>query len=224
MRHLKISIPGSNAEAIEVIKNAASGHGEKFFFVSRGTRSGLKSFIAGGLSPAARHKNFRSLYLPLSSLLSEPPEMLHGLETLQLVCIDDLQSLASSPQWEEAVFHLLFNRVHDAGGTLIMAANDLPNALPLTLPDLKSRLSYGVVYQLHPLTDAEKINVLIARAKGRGITLSEEVGKYLLSHCPRHMSTLLAALDALDKASLARAAPLDHPVCKGSIRNFIGSL
>jgi DnaA-homolog protein len=204
--------PGANVEAIESIKKAASGQGEKIIYVCAGRGQGLSHLLQAACHEAARYK-VSAVYLPISSLLSEPPEMLHGLESLQLVCLDDLQSLASSPQWEEAVFHL-FNRVHDAGGTLILAANDLPNALPLSLPDLKSRLSYGVIYQLHPLTDAEKINVLIGRAKARGITLSEEVGKYLLSHCPRHMSTLLAALDALDRASLAAQRRLTIPFVK----------
>ena len=134
--------------------------------------------------------------------MQQSPEMLLGFELLSLVCIDDIQCVAQSRQWEEAVFHL-FNRVYDAGGSIIIAGNDLPKALPLMLPDLVSRLSWGVVYQLHPLDDSEKINVLIQRANSRGITLSEEVGKYILSHCPRHMTTLFAALDALDKASLA---------------------
>ena len=204
--------PGTNAEIVDALKNSASGQGEKINYLCGSRGQGLSHLLQASCHEAARHK-VRAVYLPLGQLLQESPEMLRGMEALQLICMDDLQCLGMSAEWEVAVFHL-FNRVHDAGGHIIFAGNDLPKSLPLRLPDLVSRLSWGVVYQLHPLTDAEKITVLIMRAKSRGITLSEEVGKYLLSHCPRHMTTLFAALDALDKASLAAQRRLTVPFVK----------
>ena len=117
------------------------------------------------------------------------------------------------PEWEEAIFHL-YNRVKEAGGRLVMAAHDLPKAIRVQLPDLVSRFSWGVVYQLHSLVDEEKLAVLIQRAHHRGINLSEEVGRYILTHCPRHMGTLFAALDALDRASLAAQRRLTIPFVK----------
>ncbi len=204
--------PGTNTEIIEALKKAASGQGEKIIYLCGARGQGLSHLLQASCHEAARHK-VSAVYLPIGELLNETPEMLHGLESLRLICVDDVQCLAKSPAWEEAVFHL-FNRVYDVGGSIIFAGNDLPKSLPLRLPDLISRLSWGVTYQLHPLTDAEKITVLIRRAQGRGITLSEEVGKYLLSHCPRHMTTLFAALDALDKASLAAQRRLTVPFVK----------
>jgi DnaA family protein len=204
--------PGANIEIVAALQKSAARQGEKLIYLCGARGQGRSHLLQAACHEAALHK-LSAVYLPLNDLKSEPPEMLHGLETLDLVCIDDVQCLADTPAWEEAVFHL-FNRVHDARGMMILAGNDLPQALPLKLPDLLSRLSWGVTYQLHPLTDDEKITVLIRRAKARGITLSEEVGKYLLSHCPRHMTTLLAALDALDKASLAQQRRLTIPFVK----------
>lgn len=204
--------PGPNAEVITSLKKTASLQGEKITYLCGSRGQGLSHLLQASCHEAAQHK-VSAVYLPLGELMRQSPEMLYGFESLQLVCMDDMQCLAQSFAWEEAVFHL-FNRIYDAGGSIIFAGNDLPKALPLTLPDLVSRLSWGVVYQLHPLTDAEKIKVLIQRAQSRGITLSEEVGKYILSHCPRHMTTLFAALDALDKASLAAQRRLTIPFVK----------
>lgn len=201
--------PGRNCEIVAALKKTASGLGEKIIYLCGSRGQGLSHLLQASCHEAARHK-ITAIYLPLRDLLSQSPEMLLGIESLQLICIDDLQLLSKSPEWEEEIFHL-FNRVHDAGGIVIFAGNDLPKSLHLSLPDLVSRLAWGVVYQLHPLSDAEKINVLILRAQARGITLSEEVGKYILSHCPRHMTTLFAALDALDKASLAAQRRLTIP-------------
>ena len=124
-----------------------------------------------------------------------------------------MQVVAGHPEWEEAIFYL-YNRVYDAGGRIVIAAHDLPKAIQLGLPDLESRLSWGIIYQLHPLSDEEKLIVLTMRALRRGINLSEEVGRYILTHCPRHMGTLFAALDALDKASLAAQRRLTIPFVK----------
>jgi DnaA family protein len=52
------------------------------------------------------------------------------------------------------------------------------------------------------------------RAERRGMILNEDVGKFILTHCPRHMSTLFAALDALDKMSLAAQRKLTIPFVK----------
>ena len=65
------------------------------------------------------------------------------------------------------------------------------NQFILSLPDLVSRLSWGMVFQLQPLADEEKLSMLTMRANHRGIHLSEEVGKYILTHCPRHMGTFI---------------------------------
>lgn len=203
---------GRNGETINALKQTAQGNGERITYLCGSRGQGLSHLLQACCHEAATH-HLTSVYLPLGDLMSESPEMLEGMESLNLVCLDDLHCLAESREWEEAVFHL-FNRIKDAGGSIVMTGNNLPKDLPLALPDLISRLSWGVVYQLHPLSDDEKLQVLIARAQGRGIKLSEEVGKYILSHCPRHMSTLFAALDALDKASLAAQRRLTIPFVK----------
>lgn len=215
--------PGMNAEIVATLKETASGQGEQIVFL-HGSRGQGCTHLLNACCHYANQQHIRSIYLPLASLLqtySHTPcnrlEVLHdilsGIETLALVCLDDLHAIAGHAEWEEAIFHL-YNRIYDAGGRIIMAAHDLPKALHLNLRDLESRLSWGVVYKLHSLTDEEKLACLMMRANRRGIGLSEEVGKYILTHCPRHMGTLFAALDALDKASLAAQRRLTIPFVK----------
>lgn len=205
-------ISGSNSEIVSALKNTASLHGNRRVYICGTSGFGCSHLLQACCHYAHQH-HISSVYLPLSQLASLTPDVLAGLETLGLVCIDDVHMIAGLPEWEEAVFHL-YNRVYDAGGSIVMAANDLPKGLTLKLPDLVSRLSWGIVYQLHALTDAEKLIVLTMRAKRRGMSLSDEVGKYILTHCPRHMRTLIAALDALDNASLAAQRRLTIPFVK----------
>jgi DnaA family protein len=203
---------GQNGPLIQELKKTASGVGERVIYFCGSGGQGCTHLLQASCHEATHYKQ-TSVYLPLASLIEYSPAIFEGLESLMLVCIDDVHLIAGRPQWEEAFFHA-YNRIHDAGRRLIVTANLMPKSLGLALPDLVSRLSWGVAFQLQSLTDTEKLAVLVMRADRRGMTLSEEVGKFILNHCPRHMSTLFAALDALDKASLAAQRKLTIPFVK----------
>ncbi|EKD72991.1 MAG: hypothetical protein ACD_45C00486G0003 [uncultured bacterium] len=203
---------GKNSLLLEELNKSACGRGERVIYFY-GTGGQGSTHLLQACCHKANEQQLRSVYIPLASIMDLSPDIFEGLETLQLVCIDDVHMIAGKPLWEEAFFHV-YNRLHAHGGHLIATANVAPKLLGFTLPDVISRLSWGIVFQLQPLTDDEKLQVLMMRAERRGMTLSEEVGKFILTHCPRHMSTLFAALDALDKMSLAAQRKLTIPFVK----------
>lgn len=204
--------PGRNTEIISALQATITQQSASLIYLC-GTRGQGCSHLLQACCHYAHQQQISSAYFPLATLIDFSPEVLKGFEDLELICIDDLHAIANLPAWEEAIFHL-YNRVRDANGKLVIAAHDLPNALNLQLADLVSRLTWGIVYQLHPLSDDEKLHILQMRAQRRGIKISEDVGKFLLTHCPRHMTTLFAALDTLDKASLAAQRRLTIPFIK----------
>jgi DnaA family protein len=201
-----------NPQLVAELKKSASGKGERFIYFSGAGGEGCTHLLQACCHAANLH-HLRSVYLPLSNLSDFSPDIFEGLESMDLVCIDDMHRIAGNKEWEEAFFHA-FNRMRDANTHLIVTANVMPKSLGLVLPDVVSRLVWGMVFQMQPLSDSEKLHVLIMRADRRGMTLSEEVGKFILTHCPRHMSTLFAALDALDKVSLAAQRKLTIPFVK----------
>lgn len=203
---------GKNEHLITALKNATRATGERVIYFYGGGGQGCTHLLQSCCHEAQQHQK-SAVYIPLGDFTDFTPEIFDGLESLDLVCVDDVHRIAGKPAWEEAFFHA-YNRIHDAGGHLIVTANVPPKALGLTLPDMVSRLVWGIVFQLQPLTDNEKLHVLMMRAERRGLALSEEVGRFLLNHCPRHMSTLFAALDALDKVSLAAQRKLTIPFVK----------
>lgn len=203
---------GENKLLVEELKKCARGDGERFIYFC-GMGGDGRTHLLQACCHEANQYQLTSVYIPLENASDLSPDIFQGLETLSLVCIDDLHKVAGKPEWEEAFFHL-YNRMRDAGGRLIVTANVMPKALGLVLPDVVSRLTWGMAFQLQLLSDAEKLEVLIMRASRRGMTLVEDVGRFILTHCPRHMSTLFAALDALDKASLAAQRKLTIPFVK----------
>lgn len=155
----------------------------------------------------------RSIYLPMREFIYHSPKLLEGVENLNLICIDDIHELSGNSLWEEAIFHL-FNRVRDTGKRLLIAGNNAPRQLELDLQDLVSRLSWGIVMQINPLSDAEKRQALRLRAHLRGLDLSDDVARYILHHGSRDMHHLFDILSKLDSASLRAKRKLSIPFIK----------
>ncbi len=203
---------GKNTQLVTALKNTVRGEGERVIYFYGTSGQGCTHLLQACCHAAYQAKR-SAVYVPLSHHTEFTPDIFEGLESLNLVCIDDAHLIAGKPVWEEALLHT-YNRIHDAGGCLIVTANVAPKALGVLLPDMVSRLAWGVVFQVQPLSDTEKLEAFIMRAERRGMILNEDVGKFILTHCPRHLSTLFAALDVLDKMSLTAQRKLTIPFVK----------
>jgi len=129
---------------------------------------------------------------------------------------DDVERLNAAGQI--ALFNAI-NAARDAGGTVLAAGNAPPAQLALR-EDLKSRLAWGLVYQVKPLTDAEKALTLHGEAARRGLKLSDEVVWYLLTHVRRDLRSLIALLDRIDRASLEQRRAVTLPLVRELIRSL----
>ena len=87
----------------------------------------------------------------------------------------------------------------------------------MALPDLRSRLSWGIVFQLPQVDDEVRCAILCFRADRRGLALSEEVASFIVHRAPRSLHRLLELLDQLDRASLAEKRALSIPFVKQSL-------
>lgn len=184
------------------------------FFYVWGEQGCGKSHLLKALSNYFLLQDRSSVYVPLSKSQYFSPAVLDDLEYQQLVCLDDLHTVAGNAEWELALFDLI-NRIKETGETLLlMSANQSPNALAITLPDLASRLAWGEIYQLIPLNDEQKILVLQQNARQRGIELPDETASFLLKRVDRDMHSLFEALGQLDKASLLAQRKLTIPFVK----------
>jgi len=145
-------------------------------------------------------------------------EVLPSLIQSNVVCFDDLQAVTGDAGWEEALFHC-FNRLREHEHKLVICAEQSPSQLAIKLPDLRSRLGTGLIYQLPAMTDVLKQQALISHAQSRGLILPEEVAQYLLRHYSRDMPSLMLVLQRLDKASLQAQRRLTIPFVREVIQH-----
>lgn len=186
---------------------------QQFFYVWGGEGSGKSHLLKACANLFFLHQK-PAIYVPLSKSQYFSPEVLDDLEYQSLICLDDLQAVVGHAEWELAIFDL-FNRVREVGKALLLiSANQSPPALQVNLPDLASRLSWGEIYQLTPLDDHQKIEVLQRNAHSRGLELPVETANFLFKRLDRNLQSLFDILNRLDKASLQAQRKLTIPFVK----------
>ncbi|PVV10617.1 MAG: DnaA regulatory inactivator Hda [gamma proteobacterium symbiont of Ctena orbiculata] len=198
-------ICGRNGEAISRLRSGA----DPFIYVW-GTSGSGKSHLLQACCHQSQQEQGQPAYLPFKSEHGLQPAMLEGLEAFSLVCLDDLEVLAGKQDWELAIFNL-YNQLREAGAKLIVACDRPPAKLPLQLADLGSRLTWGPCYQLFPLNDEERLELLISSAERRGMSMSAEIASFLLQRTPRDIHFLILLIERLDQASLAAQRRLTIP-------------
>ena len=165
----------------------------------------------------AQEQGLSSMLLSLSEVQQFGTQVLEGLDTLDVVCIDDLHLVAGDEAWEKALFNF-FNRFNEPGKLLLISADLLPDMLNITLPDLESRLKWGTTLQIRSMSDDDKAQALTNRAKMRGLELSDDCARFLLTRLSRDMRALLDVLDTLDHASMAAQRKLTIPFIKATLK------
>ena len=172
-----------------------------------------KSHLLHASSTYAAKKGKSSVCLSCAELMKLPVEVLDGLEQIDLICLDDIHLIAGDKGWQQAIFDL-YNRVLEQNNYLLISGDESAQQLGISLPDLVSRLTWGLTEQVKPLDDEEKIIALQHRATQRGLFLSDEVVKFLLNRLSRDMGSLIRSLDVLDKASIQEQRKITIPFIK----------
>ncbi len=205
-------VTGSNKVAAGLAQYAALNNGEKQLYFWGSAGRGKSHLLQACCNLAAKNQQ-TVCYLTQAEILNQSTQIFDGLEQLELICLDDIDSWLVDNAWETALFDLI-NRVRENSNRLIMASSNPPEEAFVKLPDLRSRLSWGPVFQLQELTDKEKYQALKYRARQNGLELPENVADYLMQRYPRDTFGLFERLALLDKASMAMQRKLTIPLVK----------
>jgi len=204
--------PGVNSAVVNHLQHCVDGSGETFIFLWG--QSGLgKSHLLQACCHEAQKLGLASFYFDLHQAAESSAELLNGLEACELVCLDNVEAVAGLADWELALFNF-FNRHRDLGHRLIISSSVSPKALAIALPDLKTRLNWGLGLHIQTPDDDGRIAALVYKARRMGLEISPQAGRFLLNRADREMASLWRLLDSLDQASLSAKRKLTIPFLK----------
>ncbi|KZN28560.1 DnaA regulatory inactivator Hda [Pseudoalteromonas luteoviolacea] len=209
---------GEKSLEVTHLKKALSEIQQDFQFTYLcGLADSGKSHLLYATCIHAQELGLSTILISLREVIKFGPDVLEGLDGLDVVCIDDVHLVAGNDAMEKALFNF-FNRFNEAGKCLVMTADLLPSMLNIALPDLESRLAWGTTFQIRSMSDDDKAEALVKRANMRGLELSDECARFLLTRLSRDMRALLDVLDKLDHASMAAQRKLTIPFIKATLK------
>ncbi len=146
-------------------------------------------------------------------LLEADPQSFSELPSGSVLGVDNLDLLAGNRDWEEQ-FYQLINRVKSAELRFVFSLSRNPRDIGFRLPDLKSRLMWGLLIALQTPGDDQLSEVLRVRAGLLGLDISNDSLNYLLTRYSRKLSEQMQLLYRLDHASMSRKRKITIPLIR----------
>ena len=109
-------------------------------FIWGGTNQGKSHLLQATCSRFSK-SNRNSVYLPMKKVKLYNTSLIDGLESISLICIDDIYEICGDNEWERAVFNLI-NTVRATKNCILISSNQAPDHLKVSLPDLKLNLTF----------------------------------------------------------------------------------
>ena len=188
--------PGDNPSLLAALQNVLRQDHSGYIYIWAREGAGRSHLLHAACAELSQRGDAVG-YVPLDKRTWFVPEVLEGMEQLSL-----------------AIFNL-YNRILESGNTRLLITGDRPpRQLNLGLPDLASRLDWGQIYKLQPLSDEDKLQALQLRARLRGFEMPDDVCRFMLKRLDREMRTLFQTLDQLDHASITAQRKLTIPFVK----------
>jgi DnaA family protein len=148
----------------------------------------------------------------LDASVAEPPEF---NDNWAVVLLDDVHLYTAVQQ--HAAFNWFVNAQTLQRG--VLAAGALPPADLKLREDLRTRLGWGHVFQLHVLSEPERRAVLRQAADARGVFLGDDVMDFMLTRFSRDLGSLMELLAQLDGYALQTKRAITIPLIKSMLEN-----
>jgi DnaA family protein len=201
-RTFETFVAGSNTMALAHLRALASGSAPIYLWGPSGSG---KTHLLQALAQRMQQQGGQVGWFSAADPVPWPLD-----DGRSLIVFDDCDAFNADQQ--QSAFALFVDAT--ARGVSMASAGRLP---PVDLPlrdDLRTRLGWGHVLALQPLSDAESRAALRRDADRRGLFLSDEVMDYLLSRFARDLKHLMALLDRLDDYALVNKRAITVPLLK----------
>lgn len=203
---------GQNSALID----ALNAQDQKLIWITAETGNG-KTHLLSSLCNQYDIDKKRIQYLSMNDSDDYSPEIIEGLEGLDLIAIDDIDCVIGQYTWEEKLM-VLYESILNSNTRLIMASKKTPKGLNFQIPDLASRFSLGLLFKINPLDDDELVVAIQYHANARGFDLPDDSAQFIMKRTARSVTSLMDILDILEYESLSSQRKLTIPFIKSVLK------
>ena len=177
-----------------------------------------KSFLLQSLCNYYTDNKKTSLYIPLNEVKEYESNFMDSLEELDLICIDEVDSIAGDDNWEVAIFNLI-NNCLITKCRLIFCSRLNPSSINFNLKDLFSRIKRIDHVELFPVREHNLRDALKFITNLRSLEMGDSEIDYLMTHSTRSVTNILEIIEELDQLSLKLKRRITIPLIKELIEN-----
>ena len=190
-------------DANELIIHGEEGSGKSF----------LMQAICNELSSAEKQFAF----IPMKKAFNMGVEIFQNLGSLDAVCIDDVQLIFKTQDWETAMFNLI-NECQQSNCSLMLSLGGTQSLKEsVVLPDLLSRIKRMEFVALHAIKDESFNQAISFVAQQLDISIEKAELEFLLKHQIRKFSLLVENIIALDKQAASLKRKITIPLIKETL-------
>ena len=199
-------LPGRNTELVQMLTHILSGREkERFVYLWGGLGCGKSHLLQAVVAACTQHHS-KAVYFSAKTCSEFAVD-----SDIDCVAVDDIDYLDTSAQ---AGLFNLYNQLRDESNAFLLVSGPAAPAHLNMRQDLVTRLGWGLVYQVHELTEEEKMQAMKRHAADCGFDLPQEICLYLLRHGRRDLPSLMMTLDALDRYSLVNQRQITIPLLR----------
>ena len=196
------------------VKKALLNFDDLFLYGISGTG---KSFLLQSLCNYYTDCKKTSLYIPINEVKNFGSDFLDSLEELDLICIDEIDSIAEDDNWEIAIFNLI-NNCLISKTRLIFCSQFNPSTINFNLTDLYSRIRKIDHIELLPVSERNLREALKFITDINSYEIGDNEINYLMTHSKRSIANLVRIIDDLDQLSLQLKRKITIPLIKELIQ------
>jgi chromosomal replication initiator protein len=137
----------------------------------------------------------------------EMSQFRHQFRDVDLLVIDDIQTLGAKDNTQEEFFHT-FNSLYQARKQIVLSSDAPPDLIPDLQNRLVSRFKWGVVIQIDSPGVETRIAILKTKARQRGVDMPDDVAAYVAQTINTNIRELEGAIGTLQVAASVDNCPI----------------
>ena len=193
----------SNIDCLNFLRNTLKEDSISNLFYIWGREGVGKSYIMQSLNREFINLDKRTFHLSLNDKRVSSHEILQNLESLDVILIENIDSLPKDEEWETQIFSLINNAL-TSKIKIYLSSCKVSKELQISLKDLQSRLSYFTAIEIPEISNEEKLDALSQSSARKGFDLDTKTKEFIINNTSRGLSDLLQLLNDLDVYSLKK--------------------